>query len=285
MVDVTVTPSPARLALAAHLGQLTSIREPFMIVFCAVLGLIIGSFLNVVIWRLPRGESVVRPGSHCPACAHPLSAWENVPVVSWLALRGRCRHCGAPISLRYPLVEAGTAALFAGMAAHFGTSAVLPAFLYLAGITVALALIDLDTRKLPDRLVLPSYAVGLVLLGVAAVSGDHVGQLLRAVEAMAACYGAYFLICFAYPRGMGFGDVKLAGVLGLYLGFVGWSAVAVGMAAGIVLGGVLGVALLASGRVARRAKVPFGPFMVAGALLGIFLGHPVAHLYLHATGL
>jgi leader peptidase (prepilin peptidase)/N-methyltransferase len=275
----------ASLTFGTAGSGIAAVGDEVMVALCLVLGLIIGSFLNVVIWRVPRGESVVRPGSHCPSCEHPLGARDNIPVVSWLVLRGRCRHCQARISPRYPLVELSTAALFGALAARFGATAVLPAFLYLAGITVALALIDLDTRKLPDRIVLPSYAVGLALLAVGALSAGHPGALLRAVEAMAACYAAYFLVCFAYPRGMGFGDVKLAGVLGLYLGFVGWSAVAVGMASGVLLGGVLGIALLASGRASRGSRIPFGPFMLAGALLGIFLGHPIAHLYLHATGL
>src|ERR1700712_4336651 len=131
----------------------------FLGVLCAVVGLAIGSFLNVVIWRVPRGESVVRPGSHCPSCDHPVRPYDDIPVVSWLLLRGRCRDCGEPISARYPLVEAGTSALFVVIAVHFGFSWALPAYLYLAAIGVALAMIDIDVHRLPNKIVLPSYGV------------------------------------------------------------------------------------------------------------------------------
>src|SRR3954466_8810346 len=130
-----------------------------------LLGLVIGSFLNVVIWRVPRGQSVVRPPSHCPGGAAPIAPRDNIPVVSWLVLRGRCRHCGNPISKRYPAVELATGALCADLAAWFGPSAELPAYLYLAAVVVALTLIDPDLQRLPDALTLPSDPVGLVLLG------------------------------------------------------------------------------------------------------------------------
>src|SRR5450830_2175470 len=132
-----------------------------------VVGLLIGSFLNVVVWRVPRGESIVTPPSACPRCGHPIRARDNVPVLSWLLLRGRCRDCGEPISRRYPLVEAATGAAFGLTAWHFGVSWALPAYLFLAGISVALALIDLDTKRLPNAIVLPSYPVAILLLAFA----------------------------------------------------------------------------------------------------------------------
>ncbi|MHB8450093.1 MAG: prepilin peptidase [Mycobacteriales bacterium] len=252
--------------------------------FAAVLGLAIGSFLNVVIWRVPRGESIVRPASHCPACQAPIAPLDNVPVLSWLALHGRCRACTAPISPRYPLVEAGTAALFALVAWRTGAHAELPALLYLAAIAVALALIDLDVKRLPDVIVLPSYGVAAILLGTAAAVHHDATPALRAIEAMAACYGGYFALALLYPKGMGFGDVKLAGLLGLYLGFMGWPAVAVGMFSGFLLGGVVGVVLMATRRAGRKSAVPFGPFMLAGAFIGIYAGAQLLHAYLHASG-
>lgn len=250
----------------------------------AVLGLLAGSFLNVVIWRLPRGESVSRPPSHCPGCAARIRPYDNVPVLSWLLLRGRCRECEAPISARYPLVELSTAALFAAMAARFGAHAVLPAYLYLVAMGVALSMIDLDTKRLPNAIVLPSYVVAAVLLGAAAVMNHEGDRALRAVIGMACYYGVFLLLRLAYPRGMGFGDVKLAGVLGLYLGWLGYGVLVVGAFGGVLLGGVVGIALMASKRASRKSAVPYGPFMVAGALIAVFAGAQLAHAYLHTTG-
>jgi leader peptidase (prepilin peptidase)/N-methyltransferase len=256
-----------------------------VVIFCALLGLAVGSFLNVVIWRVPRGESIVSPPSHCPACDVEITARDNVPVFAWLMLRGRCRSCNARISMRYPLVEAVTAALFAAIAVKVGPHAALPAFLYLAAIAVALALIDLDTYKLPNVIVLPSYLVGGALLGVAALV-DHDGHAaLRALAGMAIYYGAFFALWFAYPRGMGFGDVKLAGVLGLYLGYFGWGVLAVGAFGGVLLGGIIGIALMLFAGAGRKSKIPYGPFMLTGALLAIFVGTSLTHAYTNATGI
>lgn len=249
-------------------------------VVAGVFGLAVGSFLNVVIYRVPRGESIVRPPSHCPGCSQPVRPRDNVPVLSWLLLRARCRDCREPISARYPAVELLTAAVFVALTVRLGLTAALPAFLYLGAVGVALALIDLDTRKLPNVLTLPSYAVGLVLLGVAAASKGEVGPLLRAVEGMAALYAVYFALWFVYPKGMGFGDVKLAGVLGLYLGWLGWQVWAVGLLLGFFAGGLTGVGLLALGRAGRKTAIPFGPFMAAGAFAALLVGAPIAHVWL-----
>jgi leader peptidase (prepilin peptidase)/N-methyltransferase len=256
----------------------------FLAALCALLGLAIGSFLNVIVWRVPRGESVLRPASRCPRCEAPIRPRDNVPVLSWLVLRGRCRACSAPISVRYPLVEAATAGLFAALAVKIGPHAVLPAYLYLGAVAVALALIDLDVRRLPNAIVLPSYAVALVLLGLAAMVDGQANPLLRALFGMVAYYGVFFLLAFAYPAGMGFGDVKLAGVLGLYLGYLGWNVLAVGAFAGVLLGGVVGIGLLLGGRAGRKSAIPYGPFMLTGALLAVFVGASIAHGYVHLTG-
>lgn len=248
-------------------------------VFSGLFGLLIGSFLNVVIWRVPRGESVVRPPSHCPSCDHEIRPRDNVPVLSWLLLRGRCRHCGARISARYPFVELGTGLLFAGVALSIGPHADLPAFLYLAAVGVALAMIDFDVKRLPDALTLPSYPVGIVLLGAAAAAGAGWWALERALIGMAVLYAFYFLLAVISPRGMGFGDVKLSGVLGLYLGWVGWGALAVGAFAAFAIGGLTSVALVLFAGAGRKTKIPFGPFMIAGAFLGIFAGEGLAHAY------
>ena len=250
-----------------------------LVVLCLLLGLAIGSFLNVVIWRVPRGESIVRPPSACPRCHEPIRPRDNVPVLSWLLLRGRCRHCGEPISARYPLVELLTAVVFALMALRFGYSAALPAYLYLGAIGVALAFIDLDTKRLPDKLTLPSYAVALVLLAVPAVVEGAWGSWLRALLGGLALGAFYFILWFVYPSGMGFGDVKFAGVLGIYLGWLSWATVAVGAFLGFLLGGVVGVLLLVTRRATRKTGIPFGPFMIVGALLAVLWGQPAIDWY------
>jgi leader peptidase (prepilin peptidase)/N-methyltransferase len=241
----------------------------------------IGSFLNVVIWRVPRGESVVSPPSACPSCGSAIRPRDNVPVLGWLVLRGRCRDCSVPISPRYPLVEAGTAALFFAVALRFGPAAVLPAYLYLTAVCAALAIIDLDVKRLPDALTLPSYAVGVVLLGLGSLSEPH--QLLRAVLGAAAMFGLYFALCFAYPAGMGFGDVKLSGVLGLYTAWLGWDVWTVGLFLGFLLGGVFGIAVVLAKQGGRKTALPFGPFMILGVFVAIFAGQQLADGYLRLT--
>jgi leader peptidase (prepilin peptidase)/N-methyltransferase len=251
----------------------------FLLGVVGVLGLAVGSFLNVVIHRVPRGLSLLRPGSRCPTCHAPIRPWHNVPLLGWLLLHGRCAGCRAPISLRYPLVEAVTAALFVAVAARFGLTAALPAYLYLTAIAIALAFIDADVRRLPDAIVLPSYAVGALLLVPAAVAQADWWSAGRAVLAMAALWTFYFVLGLAWPGGMGFGDVKLAGLLGLFLGWVGWSSVLVGTFAGFLLGALAGAALLLTRRATGRTAVPFGPAMLAGALLALFVAAPVARWY------
>lgn len=253
-----------------------------------LLGLVLGSFLNVVVWRVPRGESVVHPPSACPRCGHAVRARDNVPVLSWLLLRARCRDCGEPISARYPAVEAVTAVAFVGVLVWQGFGWSLPAFWYLAAVSVALALIDLDVRRLPDAIVLPSYPVALALLGLASwAPGSDAGgdAFVRAVLGCLAVGGAYLVIFLVHPAGMGLGDVKLAGVLGLYLGWVGWSAVLVGWFAGFLLGGLFAVVLLARRRAGRKTAIPFGPFLIAGAWVGLVAGPAVGQWYLGLLGL
>jgi leader peptidase (prepilin peptidase)/N-methyltransferase len=251
----------------------------------ALLGLVVGSFLNVVVHRVPLGQSVVRPASACPACTTPIRPRDNIPVAGWLLLRGACRTCAAPIAKRYPLVELGTGALFAVAALRFGYDAALPAYLYLAAVGVALALIDIDHRRLPDALTLPSYPVAAILLGLAALAGSDSGSWPRALLGGAAMYAVYFLLCFAYPAGMGFGDVKLAGVLGMYTGWLGWDSWAVGLFLGFFLGGVFGIALIAARRGGRKSALPFGPFMLLGVLLAVLVGAQLSAGYLALTGL
>lgn len=251
-----------------------------LLALVALLGLAVGSFLNVVVWRVPRGESVVRPPSACPSCGHPIRRRDNVPVYSWLALHGRCRDCGAAISRRYPLVEGGTAAALVVVALRFGPSGAGLLFAYLAAIGIALALIDIDVRRLPDAIVLPSYPVVAALVVLASWGTGDWGALLRAgIGALAATTG-YFVLRVAYPAGMGLGDVKLAGLLGAGLAWLGWGPYAVGLFAAFLVGGVVSLVLMATGRVTRRTAIPFGPWMILGAALGVAVGEPLWTAYL-----
>jgi leader peptidase (prepilin peptidase)/N-methyltransferase len=250
-----------------------------LLVLSGVLGLAVGSFLNVVIHRVPRGGSLLRPGSHCPQCLVAIRHRHNVPVLGWLLLRGRCAHCRAPISVRYPLVEAGTAVLFMAVTARIGWRPELPAYLYLAAVGIALAAIDLDVRRLPNSIVLPSYAVGVaLLLPMAVVRGDW-WPVGRGVLAMAALWLAFYALALAYPGGMGYGDVKLAGLLGLFLGWLGWNPVWIGAFAGFLFGALAGAVLLVRRRATRRTEIPFGPAMLAGAQLAVFAAGPIAAWY------
>lgn len=245
-------------------------------VMAALLGLVIGSFLNVVIHRLPRGESLVTPGSHCPECGSPVRARHNIPVLGWLMLRGRCADCGTRISARYPLVELGTAVLFVAVAARFGWSWELPAYLYLAAVAIALALIDLDVMRLPNKIVLPSYGVAMALLVPVSLTAGNPADLIRGLLAAGLLYLLYLLLA---RWGMGGGDVKLAPLLGFHLGWLGWGAVAVGAFAGFLLGGLVGGVLLVLKVASRKSRIPFGPYMLAGAFLAVFAAAPLTDWY------
>ncbi|WP_103354179.1 A24 family peptidase [Amycolatopsis sp. CA-128772] len=255
-----------------------------LVVTAAVLGLLAGSFLNVVVHRVPRGESVVRPPSRCPDCGRGIRARHNVPVFGWLVLRGRCAGCGSRISVRYPLAELGTAVLFALLALRFGP-ADLPAFLYFGAIGIALALIDLDCRRLPNAIVLPSYPVLAVLLTASAWYRGDWWSLARAGLGGAALFACYLALALAYPAGMGFGDVRLAGILGGVLGYVSWAALLIGAFGGFLLGAVAGVVVLAAGKGDRKTALPFGPFMIAAALVALFAAGPLGQAYQRLTGL
>jgi leader peptidase (prepilin peptidase)/N-methyltransferase len=255
-----------------------------LVVAAAVLGLLVGSFLNVVIHRVPRGESVVRPPSHCPGCGRSIKTRHNVPVFGWLVLRGRCAGCGARISVRYPLVELGTAVLFALLALRLDPPD-LPAFLFFGAIGIALALIDVDCRRLPNAIVLPSYPVLIVLLTASAWWRGDWWSLARAGIGGAALFGFYLLLALAYPAGMGFGDVRLAGLLGGILAYLSWPALLIGAFGGFLLGAVAGVVVLATGKGGRKTALPFGPFMIAAALVAVFAAGPLGQAYQRLTGL
>lgn len=247
-------------------------------------GLLIGSFLNVVIHRVPAGESVVSPRSRCPKCGNELRNIDNLPVVSWLLLRGRCHFCGEPISARYPLIELSTGVAFAAIAAWLGLDPALPAYLVFTASAIALAAIDLDTFTLPRTIIYPTLVACAALLAVAAVIDGDVRSATEAVIGSALAFGFLFVVNFVYPKGMGFGDVRLSAVLGLMLGWLTLGHVAVGLFLSFLLASVVGIGLMVVGRRGRKDRVPFGPFLVAGTTLTFFVGQAILDAYLGASG-
>jgi leader peptidase (prepilin peptidase)/N-methyltransferase len=252
---------------------------PLVVAFCGLLGLVVGSFLNVVIWRVPRKESVVAPRSQCPSCETPIAPRDNVPVLSWLALRGRCRHCSARISARYPLVELVTGVLFVAIAARFADSWALPAYLVLGAALVAITAIDLEHYLIPNRIVYPVGFALVPLFALAALLGDDWGDFRRALLGALAAFGVLFVIHVVSPRGMGFGDVRLCFLLGLALGWLGWEQVLLGIFAGFAYGSIVGVVLIATRLRRRNQHMPFGPFLAAGALTMVIAGAPIVDWY------
>jgi leader peptidase (prepilin peptidase)/N-methyltransferase len=247
-----------------------------------LLGLAAGSFANVVIHRVPRRESVVRAGSRCPACGAPVAWRDSLPLLGWLLLRGRCRCCRAPIPLRYPLVELAMGLLWFAVAlrlAGAGLGWAVPAYLALAFVCLVLAVIDADTRLLPNRITYPAFPVVAGLLLVASLGLGDLGRLGRGLLAAAAVGGFFLVLALISPRSMGLGDVKLAPTLGLALGWLSWGTVAVGVFAAFLLGGLAGLTGIVALGLSRKSLLPFGPWLVAGALLGVLAGGELAGWY------
>ncbi|HEX3255532.1 MAG TPA: prepilin peptidase [Gaiellaceae bacterium] len=234
--------------------------------------LALGSFLNVVAARLPEGRSLVKPRSACGSCEASIAWYDNVPLVSYLVLHGRCRSCGASFSLRYPAVELATAGLVAACFWHFGFTGEAVVGAYFCAVLVVLSAIDAERRILPDLIVLPSFV--LVLGANIALHPD------RWVEYLGSALGAslfLFLALVAYPRGMGMGDVKLALLLGAGLGKVVGVGLMLGMVAALFASTVL---FTRHGLAARKMAIPFGPFLAFGAIVALFVGQPLLDAYL-----
>jgi leader peptidase (prepilin peptidase)/N-methyltransferase len=242
------------------------------VTFAGVFGAIVGSFLNVVSYRLPRHQSLISPASHCPKCGTPVKPYDNIPILSWLLLRGHCRSCAAPISPRYPLVEALTAALCAGAVLAHPSASGIALSVALVLLVVPAALIDLEHRIIPNSLT----ALGAVLAVAIGLALDPAGEPDR-LSAGPGAGGLLLLAALAYPGGMGMGDVKLAGVMGLFLG----SAVAPAILVALLAGVLVGVVIIAENGASqgRKTAVPFGPFLALGALVAVFAGQPLIDLY------
>ncbi len=296
------------------------LAQLFAAAAAGILGLVIGSFLNVVAYRVPAGISLLRE-SRCPSCERPVRWWQNVPVLSWLILRGRCHSCDAPIAARYPIVELATGLTFAtitmgwiiatGRLGWGGTNPtalparldsfdavlaaithasavsgplaaqalVLAAYLWFAASGIVLTIIDLDVRRLPHVVTTWTLLACLVLLTVGCVLGADWWALARAGLGFLALFAFYALLRLAKPGGMGGGDVRLAGIVGLMAGWIGWGPLIVGAFGAFVLGGAFGVALLLRRRAGRRTAIPFGPWILAGAWVGIVVGAPIGQWY------
>jgi leader peptidase (prepilin peptidase)/N-methyltransferase len=242
--------------------------------FAGVLGTIFGSFLNVVVYRMPRHESLISPPSHCPGCGAQVKPYDNIPIISWLLLRGHCRSCREPISARYPIVEALTGALCVGAVLAHDSAAGIALSLLIVLVAVPVALIDLDHRIIPNRITGPAAVLALGL-GLAL---DPAGEPSRLIAGAAAA-GFLLIAALAYPGGMGMGDVKLAGVMGLCLG----RAVAPAMLVALLAGTLLGVLVIArkGAQEGRKTAVPFGPFLALGAVVAVFAGGPLVDLYIN----
>jgi leader peptidase (prepilin peptidase)/N-methyltransferase len=247
------------------------------IVFLALFGATIGSFLTVVAHRVPRAESVAVGRSHCPHCGAQIAAYDNVPLFSWLALRGRSRCCGEAISARYLLSEATLAVVFAAVAIRFhGEPGELALGLIFVSMLMAVTLTDLERRIIPNKILLVGSTIGLICLVI-----SDPGSLPVHLAAAAGAGGFFFLIALAYPGGMGLGDVKLAAAMGLFLGVEVVPAILIALAAGATVG--LGM-IAKEGSAARKRAIPFGPFLAIGGVAALLVGHVLIDAYLSAFG-
>ncbi len=248
-------------------------------VFAFILGSVIGSFLNVCIFRLPREESLVFPGSRCPACQGSIRPWDNIPILSFLVLRGRCRACGHPISWRYPLVEGLTAFLFAAVVSRFGVTPLAATLLCFVSALVVIAFIDLDHQVIPNVLTLPGIPLGLL----AGVAWGEPPILDRLIGVLAGAGFLYLVLLYGsalYGQdAMGEGDLNLIALVGAFLG---WRGVVITILVGCLAGSAVGLLLIGLGRLRRRSHMAFGPFLVLGAVVALFYGERLIGWY---TGL
>jgi leader peptidase (prepilin peptidase) / N-methyltransferase len=244
-----------------------------------IFGLIIGSFCNVVIYRLPQGKSIITPGSRCPACTMPIHPWDNIPVLSYLLLRGRCRACKEPISVRYPTVELVSGGLYVLLWLKYGFTIPLAVNAALTSTLLAVAVIDYDHKIIPNTITLPGIVIGLGLSILSVLSID-----VLPITPLASLLGVlgggvfFYLIALVSRGGMGGGDIKLIAMIGAFLG---WQGAFFTILSGALLGSLVGVSLMVLGKNGRKDKVPFGPFLSIGAILFTLWGDELIHWYLN----
>ena len=274
---------------------------PFLAIVAALFGAVVGSFLNVVILRLPAGESIVFPGSRCPRCGAPIRPWDNIPVFSWLALGGRCRDCRGPIAPRYPLVELANALLWAALAQRFGFGFQLFAFAALCSALLAITLIDVDHWIIPDAITIPGIAAGLAASFFLPPRGGIVAAFLHhrlgfdrlpgflaapgfsdSLAALLLGGGLFYLVAIVSRGGMGGGDIKLTAMMGAFLGM---RDLFVAVFIGLLAGSAVGIVLMIGGRKTRKDPIPFGPFLALGGICAVFWGRSLVEWYLNLRGL
>ena len=253
----------------------------WVVLACAVGGLLIGSFLTVVVDRVPRGGSVVAPPSACGNCGMRLGPLDLVPVVSWLALRGRCRGCGNRIGVEPLVIELATAALFVAFGVHFGAEPELVAFCILGAALVALTWIDLREQRLPREITYTAIVLGAPALAVAALIDDEPERIWMMALGAAIAFAIMGLIYVASREGLGDGDVRLSPLLGMYLGWLNPGIVPIGLLLGFMFGAIAGIVAMAVGRAGRKTALPFGPFLAAGTVLAVFVGQDVVDAIWH----
>ena len=246
------------------------------LLIAGLFGALIGSFLNVCIYRLPRRESITWPGSHCPKCSHPIAWYDNIPILSYLALAGRCRYCTAHISFRYPLVELLNAAGYVGVVWIFGLNGIAVTYGLLYSALLVAAGTDLSHKIIPNALTFPGIILGLVFATTILPLG-FLGSLLGVFVGG----GILWVLAWASPylfgkEGMGGGDIKLMAMIGAFLG---WKPALITIMIGSLLGSLVGVTLVAAQIIKREEYIPFGPFLVCGALVTLFFGQPILDWY------
>lgn len=251
------------------------------IVIAAIYGAVIGSFLTVVIGRVPAKESIVHPRSRCGVCGTQLGAADLVPVLSWCVRRGRCAHCGAKVSARYPLIEVLTALVFALITWRYGLDGRGIVLCVIAAGLVALSAIDFETFKLPNAIVYPLSGMGAAgILLVSLVQSEYRGDLLQAILGATCVFTVFFLLHLISPRSLGFGDVRLSALLGGSTAWISWGTTFVSLFAAFAFGAVIGTVMMLVGRGGRKTALPFGPMLAAGWLFGLLYGPQIADAYL-----
>ncbi|MGB2757614.1 MAG: prepilin peptidase [Acidimicrobiia bacterium] len=254
------------------------------IAIAALYGAIVGSFLTVVIGRVPAHESIVRPRSRCGACGTQLTTLDLIPIISWCARRGRCAHCGAKVSVRYVMVELITAAVFGSIVWRYGLDGRSVVLCTIAAGLVALSAIDLETFKLPNAIVYPLSGMGAAgIVVVSAIESEYRSGMLRALLGAVIVFCAFFVLHLISPKSMGFGDVRLSALLGGSTAWIAWGVTAVSLFAAFAFGALIGTAMLLIGRAGRKTALPFGPMLAAGWLFGLLYGPQIADAYLSAN--
>jgi leader peptidase (prepilin peptidase) / N-methyltransferase len=242
------------------------------LVFSFILGLIVGSFLNVCIYRIPRNLSIVSPGSACPSCNEPIKPWDNIPLISYIMLMGKCRHCGQKISLKYPAIELLNGLLYAAVFLKYGAGWGLPLFFLFVSAMVVITFIDLDFQIIPDSITLPGIAIGIAAAEFLVTDPFSANANLGFFESLIGCaagYISFYIIAVLSRGGMGGGDVKMMAMVGA---FTGWKGVFLTTLIGSVTGSVIGIGLMIFSGAGRKTKVPFGPFLALGSLVTLFFG-------------